>query len=48
MLFLGKDEEYLNISLHCVFQLETPMPNEMPRDLISAKNLNKIRDYNCI
>lgn len=45
MPFLEKDKESLKISLFCVFYLEIHVPNEMPRDLVSAKNLKKIRDY---
>lgn len=48
MPFLGKDEECLKISLHYVFRLEIHMPNEMPRDLVSVKDLNEIREYSCV
>lgn len=48
MPFLDKDEESLKIILLCVFQLEIHMPNEMPRNLVSTKRLNKIKDYSCV
>lgn len=48
MLFLEKYKESLKINFLCVFYLEIHMPNEMPRDLVSAKKFNKIRSYSWI
>lgn len=48
MPFLEKDKESLKISFLCVFYLEIHTPNEMPRDLVSAKKLKKIRNYSWI